>query len=88
MVCNGEKVKRGNGASDFTLIFALFNFFKKIEDRLFYVKYKLIKLEKMKENASQVEAKEIWVKPKLEVVSVKESTLFGGGVTDDGISFS
>ena len=45
-------------------------------------------MEKMKENASQVEAKETWVKPDLEVVSVKESTLFGGGVTDDGINFS
>ncbi|MDF0693081.1 hypothetical protein [Aquirufa ecclesiirivi] len=40
----------------------------------------------MKENASQVEAKEIWAKPELETVSVKENTLAGGpGASDFGI---
>lgn len=32
-------------------------------------------MEKIKESASQVEAKEIWTKPELETVSIKESTL-------------
>ncbi|MCZ2475898.1 hypothetical protein [Aquirufa ecclesiirivi] len=34
-------------------------------------------MEKMKENASQVEVKENWAKPELEIVSVKENTLGG-----------
>ncbi|MHA8103818.1 hypothetical protein [Aquirufa nivalisilvae] len=42
----------------------------------------------MKENASQVEAKENWAKPELEMVSVKESTLGFVGPTDDTLTFS
>ncbi|MHA8103823.1 hypothetical protein [Aquirufa nivalisilvae] len=43
-------------------------------------------MEKMKEKASQVEAKETWAKPELEMVSVKENTLAGGpGVIDAGV---
>ncbi|MDF0693079.1 hypothetical protein [Aquirufa ecclesiirivi] len=40
----------------------------------------------MIENASQVEAKENWAKPELEIVSVKENTLAGGpGIVDAGL---
>jgi hypothetical protein len=61
-------------------------FFKKIADRLFYINFKPLKMEKMKEKASQVEAKETWAKPELEMVSVKENTLAGGpGVIDAGV---
>ncbi|WP_459519253.1 hypothetical protein [Aquirufa nivalisilvae] len=42
----------------------------------------------MKENASQVEAKETWTKPELETVSVKENTLAGAPGVIDGIIFS
>ena len=45
-------------------------------------------MEKVKENTSQLEAKEIWAKPELEMVSVKESTLGLAGPTDDGLTFS
>ena len=41
-------------------------------------------MEKIKENASQVEAKEAWTKPELETVSVKDNTLNGGAFTPDG----
>ncbi|WP_161566802.1 hypothetical protein [Aquirufa nivalisilvae] len=45
-------------------------------------------MEKMIENASQVEAKENWAKPELETVCVKESTLAGNGATPDALLFS
>ena len=45
-------------------------------------------MEKMKENASQVEAKETWAKPVLETVSVKESTLNFVFDNNDGLAFS
>ena len=42
-------------------------------------------MEKMKEKAFQVEAKEIWTKPELDTVSVKENTLAGNpGAIDSG----
>ncbi|MHA8103820.1 hypothetical protein [Aquirufa nivalisilvae] len=45
-------------------------------------------MEKMKENASHVEAKEIWAKPELEIVSVKDNTLNGGAILPDGVVIS
>ena len=40
-------------------------------------------MEKMKEKASNIEAKEIWAKPELEIVSVKDNTLNNGAVLLD-----
>ncbi len=40
------------------------------------------------EISSQVESKQVWAKPELEMVSIKEQTLGGGVGVDDGLNFS
>ncbi|MDF0693078.1 hypothetical protein [Aquirufa ecclesiirivi] len=45
-------------------------------------------MENVEKNTSQVEVKEAWAKPELELVSVKENTLGAFGVGGDAGVFS